>query len=118
MLHRTPSGPDAYEIAKLVTQPVDLVFMANVLHGVPDRLRLARAVRKVLKPSGRFAIVNWHQRPREETTILGEPRGPRTELRMSPDQTIAAVEPGGLKLLEIVQVLPYHYGGVFERSSG
>ena len=109
---------DAYEITKLVPQRVDLVFMANAFHGVPDRLRLARAVREVLKPSGRFAIINWHQRPREETTILGEPRGPRTELRMSPDQTIAAVEPAGLKLLEIVEVLPYHYGAVFERSSG
>ena len=30
-----------------------------------------------------FAIVNWHKRPREETPILGEPRGPKTELRMS-----------------------------------
>jgi ubiquinone/menaquinone biosynthesis C-methylase UbiE len=49
---------DAYEIAKLVPRRVDLVFMANAFHGVPDRLRLARAVREVLNPSGRFAIVN------------------------------------------------------------
>ena len=107
---------DAYEIATLVPQRVDLVFLANAFHGVPDRLRLARAVCEVLKPSGRFAIVNWHQLPREKTAILGEPRGPRTELRMSPDQTIAAVDPAGLKLLEIVEVPPYHYGAVFERS--
>jgi ubiquinone/menaquinone biosynthesis C-methylase UbiE len=106
---------DAYEIATLVPRRVDLVFLANAFHGVPDRVQLARAVREVLKPSGRFAIVNWHQRRREETAILGEPRGPRTELRMSPDQTIAAVEPAGLKLLQVVEVLPYHYGAVFER---
>jgi hypothetical protein len=84
--------------------------------GVPDRVRLARGVREALKPSGRFAIVNWHQRRREETTILGEPRGPRTELRMSTNQTIAAVEPSGLKLLRVVEGLPYHYGVVFEQS--
>ena len=24
--------------------------------------------------------LNWHQRPRDETIVLGEPRGPRTEL--------------------------------------
>jgi len=99
-----------------VTQPVDFVFMANAFHGVPDKPRLARAVYDVLKPAGRFAIINWHQRPREET-VLGEPRGPRTELRMSPDQTIAAVEPAGLKLSRIVEVLPYHYGAVFERPA-
>jgi hypothetical protein len=93
------------------------VFMANAFHGVPDRLRLARAVHEVLKPSGRFAIVNWHQRPREETIILGEPRGPRTELRMTPDQTIGAVEPAGLKHLQVVELPPYHYGVVFQRPS-
>lgn len=106
---------NAYELAELTLQPADLVFMANAFHGVPDRPRLARAVRAVLKPSGRFAIVNWHPRPREETTVLGEPRGPKTELRLSPDQTIAAVEVGGLKLAELVEVPPYHYAAVFVR---
>jgi protein-L-isoaspartate O-methyltransferase len=106
---------DAYELAKLATRPADLVFLANAFHGVPDRPRLARAVRETLKPGGHFAIVNWHARPREQTMILGEPRGPKTELRLSPEQTIAAVEPGGLKLTQLVDVPPYHYGAVFSR---
>ena len=72
---------DAYDLARLWPQPVDLVFMANAFHGVPDAARLAMAVKAALKPGGRFAIVNWHARPRERTTILGEPRGPKTELR-------------------------------------
>ncbi len=108
---------NAYDIASLVPQAVDFVFLANAFHGVPDRLRLARAVRETLKPAGQFAIVNWHQRPREETTILGEPRGPRTELRMAPEQTIEVVTLAGLKLLRLVEVPPYHYGAVFERPS-
>jgi SAM-dependent methyltransferase len=108
---------NAYDIATLVARPVDLVFLANAFHGVPDRLRLARAVRETLKPAGRFAIVNWHKRPREETTILGQPRGPRTELRMSPQQTIEAVEPAGLRLMRVVEVPPYHYAAVFVRPS-
>jgi len=68
-----------------------------------------------LKPTGQFAVVNWHQRSREETMVLGEPRGPKTELRLSPAQTIGAVEDGGLKLARIVEVPPYHYGAVFKR---
>jgi len=107
---------NAYDLAKLAPRPVDFIFLANAFHGVPDPLRLARAVRETLKASGRFAIVNWHPRPREQTTILGEPRGPKTELRMSPEQTIKAVEPGGLKLAQLVELPPYHYGAVFERS--
>lgn len=107
---------DAYDLARLVPLPADFVFLANAFHGVPDRLRLARSVKSILSRTGRFAIVNWHQRPREETTILGEPRGPRTELRVSPERTIAAVEPAGLKLLQLVEVPPYHYGAVFAPS--
>ena len=106
---------DAYDIAALCPQPVDFVFLANAFHGVPDHERLVRSVLNALKPSGQFAIVNWHQRPREQTTVLGEPRGPKTELRMSPEQTIKAGESGGLKFKELVDVPPYHYGVVCER---
>ena len=89
--------------------------MANAFHGVPDQLRLVHAVRKALKATGQFAIVNWHRHPREETMILGEPRGPKTELRLSPEQTIAAVEGSGLKLSRLVELPPYHYGAVFKQ---
>jgi SAM-dependent methyltransferase len=68
---------DAYDVQKLVGRRTDFVFMANAFHGVPDKPRLAWAVYDTLKPGGRFAIINWHQRPREDTTVLGEPRGPR-----------------------------------------
>ena len=107
---------DAYQLASLASRPVDFVFLANAFHGVPDRSRLAGAVRDVLKPNGRFAIVNWHQRPREQTMVLGEPRGPKTELRLSPAQTVEAVVAGGLKHLGNIEVPPYHYGALFERS--
>ena len=107
---------DAYDIAALVGRPVDLVFLANAFHGVPDRPRLANAVHATLKPAGRFAIVNWHKRPREETRVLGEPRGPKTELRLSPEQTIASVEPGGLGLVRQVEIPPYHYAVIFQRA--
>jgi ubiquinone/menaquinone biosynthesis C-methylase UbiE len=106
---------DACDLVKLAPRPVDLVFMANSFHGVPDRPRLARAVRATLKPGGRLAIVNWRPRPREETTILGEPRGPKTELRLSQEQTIEAVEASGLKLARTIDIPPYHYAVVFQQ---
>ena len=105
----------AYDITNLVSQPADVVFMANVFHGVPDGTRLAQAIGAALKPDGRFVIVNWHARPREETTILDEPRGPATELRLTPESTVAAVEPAGFQLDRIVELPPYHYGAIFRK---
>lgn len=107
---------DAYDLARLWLRPADFVFMANAFHGVPDPRRLAKVVKAVLKPDGRFAIVNWHARPRDETIILGEPRGPRTELRLTPERTIKSVEGDGLKFSKLVDVPPFHYGAVFVRT--
>lgn len=108
---------DAYEVASLVSEPVDFVFLANAFHGVPDKVRLSKAIASILTPGGRFAVVNWHSRPREETTILGQPRGPRSELRMTPESVTAFVETSGLKSLAIVGIAPYHYGAIFEKVS-
>jgi SAM-dependent methyltransferase len=107
---------DAYDIAKLVTSPADFVFLANSFHGVPDKPRLARAVRAVLKPGGLFAIVNWHTRPREETTVLGEPRGPPTGLRIDPPAVNAAVRPCSFSPARVIEIAPYHYASIFERT--
>jgi ubiquinone/menaquinone biosynthesis C-methylase UbiE len=106
---------DAFAVATVVPQPADVVFLANAFHGVPDKQRLSREVRSVLKNGGLFVIVNWHARPREETTVLGEPRGPATELRMAPEQVKAAVEPAGFASARVVEVPPYHYAAMFER---
>jgi SAM-dependent methyltransferase len=105
---------DAYDVNRSWPHPVDFVFLANAFHGVPDKPRLVRAVRAVLKPGGRFAVANWHRTPREETTVLGEPRGPQTDLRMTPEETIAAVEPQ-LTARAVVELPPYHYGAIFQR---
>lgn len=107
---------DAYDLARHVSRPVDLVFLANAFHGVPDRPRLVRAVVDALKSGGLFSVVGWHALPREQTTVLGEPRGPATELRMSLDETIEAVEPAGLRFIRHEDVSPYHYGAVFEHT--
>ena len=106
---------NAYDVDKLISQPADFVFMANAFHGVPERTRLARAVANALLPHGYFAVVNWHARPREETPILGEPRGPASELRMTVETTRAAVEPAGFRLHRLVELPPYHYGTIFEK---
>jgi ubiquinone/menaquinone biosynthesis C-methylase UbiE len=108
---------DAYDVVQLVHRPVDFVLMANTFHGVPNKLRFSRAVAAILRPDGRFAVVNWHRRPREETTVLGQPRGPKTNMRMAPADVMTTVTPAGLSPVRVVELPPYHYGAIFEKSA-
>jgi protein-L-isoaspartate O-methyltransferase len=106
---------DAYDLGRFAARPVDHIFLANAFHGVPDKPRLSQAAHDALKPGAALSIINWHARPREETTVLGAPRGPATRLRMIPDQTIAAVTTSGLKHIHTLEVSPHHYAAVFQR---
>ncbi|WP_456379909.1 class I SAM-dependent methyltransferase [Thiolapillus sp.] len=107
---------DARELPVRINTPADLVFVANAFHGVPDKTALSRAVHDALKPEGRFAVINWHRLPREETVVLGKPRGPDTGLRMDPQEVRLAVEPAGFKLEDVVDVGSYHYAALFVRT--
>lgn len=104
---------DAMELSRLIAAPAEYVLIANTFHGVPDKTALAREIAATMGPSGRFAIVNWHCIPREETSVLGQPRGPHTELRMSPEQTRSVVEPAGFRLETVVELPPFHYAAIF-----
>lgn len=46
-------------LSRLLPVGVDYVLMANTFHGVPNKAALVREVAAVLKPGGRFAVVNW-----------------------------------------------------------
>jgi hypothetical protein len=89
--------------------------MANTFRGVPDKQRLARAMAAAVTANGEVAIINWHRRPREETIVLGQPRGPQTEMRMEPAEVTAAVEPAGLPLTQLLEMPPYHYAAIFTK---
>ncbi|MBC8338050.1 MAG: class I SAM-dependent methyltransferase [Rhodospirillales bacterium] len=109
---------DARALSGLVSEKAAFVLIANTFHGVPDQTGLSRGVAEILAPQGRFAVVNWHARPREETPVLGQPRGPATELRMTPDATAAVVEKAGFLPDSIIELPPYHYGAVFRKTNG
>ena len=107
---------DAREIDVLMPEPVNVVLMANTFHGVPEPTELSGAVARALVPDGRFIIVNWHARPREETPVFEKPRGPATGLRLSPVALEGLVAPAGFTREDVIELPPYHYGTVFRKS--
>lgn len=109
---------DARDLPSLITESVDVALNLNTFHGVDDIDEFVQGVFETLAPGGRFVVVNWHDTPRAETPIAGEPRGPPTELRLDPETaTDLVTSAADLELDRQVELPPYHYGLVFVRSS-
>ncbi|RDD61355.1 class I SAM-dependent methyltransferase [Ferruginivarius sediminum] len=107
---------DARGLPDLLDGEVDCVLIANTFHGVPDKTGMAMAAARVLRPGGCLIVVNWYPLPRERTVVVGEPRGPRTDMRMSPEQVREAVEPAGFVQDRVVDLPPFHYGAIFQKE--
>jgi ubiquinone/menaquinone biosynthesis C-methylase UbiE len=68
----------------------DLVFLANVWHEFPDRSAVLRESMRILKKSGRIAILDW--RPDVEPE-----HGPPLSHRLSASSSVADLLAGGFK---------------------
>ncbi|MCT9094822.1 class I SAM-dependent methyltransferase [Haloarchaeobius sp. HME9146] len=101
---------DARALPELLPEPVDVVLFANTLHGVPEPESFLQSAREVLTDSGRLVVVNWHDLPREETTVLEAVRGPPTDLRLCEADCIDLVREAGFDEIRTVDLPPYHYG--------
>ncbi|ODR80544.1 SAM-dependent methyltransferase [Haladaptatus sp. W1] len=107
---------DARDMTHHLPEPVDVVFHANSFHGVVDTTEFIQQVSDSLRSGGWLIVVNWHDLPRETTTVAGEPRGPPTDLRMTPDKTeMAVLDAADFTLDTHIELPPYHYALRFER---
>jgi cyclopropane fatty-acyl-phospholipid synthase-like methyltransferase len=111
----TPIHGDARVLPSVLPERVDTLVVANTFHGVDDRPRFVEQAFEAIEPGGSLVLVNWHDRPRETTTVGSEPRGPPTALRMTPAETEDAVLSAEFGLSRQVDLPPYHYALVFER---
>ena len=111
-----PVHGDARSLGAHLSNPVDVALIANSFHGVQNLTGFVDDVASTLAEDGRVTVVNWRDRPRETTTVGGEPRGPPTDLRLSADETQQIVaEATDLTLSQHVDLPPYHYALTFER---
>jgi len=111
-----PVHGDARRLPSVLPERVDTLVVANTFHGVDDRSGLVEQAFGAIEPGGSLIVVNWHERPRENTTVGDEPRGPPTELRLSPEKTEDAVlSAAAFDFGRQVDLPPYHYALVFGR---
>jgi ubiquinone/menaquinone biosynthesis C-methylase UbiE len=107
---------DARTLSEQLPESVDVALVANTFHGIDETTPFVQHAVESLRPDGRFIIVNWKDVLRETTRIGGDPRGPPTELRLSPKETEQRVVDATAATLEqTIELPPYHYGLVFEQ---
>lgn len=99
---------DARRLESLLPEPVDVVLVANLLHGVEDPTSLAAQARRSLRSDGRLVVLNWRDRPRTETVVDGEPRGPPRHRRLTPTETRSRVD-DSFDTFEVIDLPPHHY---------
>ncbi len=88
----------------------DLVFLANTYHELEKPFLMLDNIRKDLRFSGRFAIIDWD--PAKQS-----PFGPPIEVKVPENTIIEEVERSGFELIEKHNFMPYHYFLVFKKRS-
>ncbi|RFB79979.1 class I SAM-dependent methyltransferase [Methylovirgula sp. 4M-Z18] len=98
------SGQVSFELASALELPFeagsfDTVFLQHVAMNIPDRARLYREIRRVLKPRGKFATFDVVLRHGEPDYPLPWARTPATSFLLSADQTREEIEAAGFRPL-------------------
>jgi cyclopropane fatty-acyl-phospholipid synthase-like methyltransferase len=78
-------------------EPVDLVLIVDTYHHLPDRVAYFTALRGLLRPGGRIAIVDFRK---------GAPSGPPEEFRFTPAQISEELAKAGFRLEAQHEFLP------------
>ena len=87
---------------KLPDESVTFALIVNVLHEIEDKAQFITEVRRILKPEGKIAIIEWEK----ENTEMGPPK----EDRIGKDETAALLKSFGMIEGGTIQLVNVFYG--------
>jgi ubiquinone/menaquinone biosynthesis C-methylase UbiE len=79
----------------------DIVFFGTVLHDFQDPARVLLNARKMIKPKGKLANLDWKKEP--------TPFGPPESIRFNQVTASQMIEAAGFRVLTVKDCDPYHY---------
>jgi SAM-dependent methyltransferase len=85
---------------------VDLIFVCDTWHHIPQRPAYLTTLARALAPGGRLAIVDFHKHA---------PMGPPAEMKLTREEVLAEVQAAGFTLAREHTFLPHQYFLVFSR---
>ena len=86
---------------------LDGVFMAFVVHHIPDRARFLSAVRDLALPGGWCVVLEWYKKETESGPPLGH--------RLDPDELVKLATDAGFRSLGWRDLNGEHYMATFRR---
>ena len=95
--------------SKIADGKIDLVLVSNLLFQVPDKSSILKEARRILKPSGRLAIIDWSE------SFGG--MGPQKEDVVNKDAALALADKAGFALMREFEAGAHHYGLIFRQTS-
>ncbi len=109
-LHNVEVVRGKFDDPMLPQASCDLVFFSSVYKEIDNRISYMKKIRKILKPGGRVAIIEY----RPDTRTLGPPM----DIRLSPEQVIDELAAAGFTLIKRYDFLPREYFLIFGARGG
>ena len=99
---------EEYELP-LADFEADFTLLAFVLHETPDKVRLLREIRRVMKPGATLLVLDWVKKAEE--------KGPPLEERISDKEARSFVEDAGFDVVQLSPLTPSHYRIIARRPA-
>ena len=88
--------------SKIADGKLDLVLVSNLLFQIPDKAAILREARRILKPTGRLALIDWSE------SYGG--MGPQREDVVGKSAALALADTNGFELTREFHAGAHHYG--------
>ena len=103
--------------SKLADRTLDLVLISNLLFQVENKAAVLTEARRVVRPHGRVALIDWSESFGPSKSLRASGLGPQKAEVVSKERALALARECGLELHKEFAAGAHHYGLIFRPAS-